>query len=113
MKSTGAGAGKPSFGDLTSGRAFDNGCVCFYTCQGVVNDLRGKRTECTCSVSVFVLFVKLCFIFFPDFILTPCLKILSKIFFCGCRHKRHRNKLILIILDSVTVLFFLIFSTGR
>lgn len=38
-------------GDLSSGRAFDNGCTCFDSCQGVVNDLRGKRIECTCKVS--------------------------------------------------------------
>lgn len=38
-------------GDLSSGRAFDNGCMCFNTCQGVVNDLRGEKTECSCSVS--------------------------------------------------------------
>lgn len=36
-------------GDLSSGRAFDNGCTCFDSCQGVVNDLRGKRIECTCN----------------------------------------------------------------
>ncbi|XP_044262137.1 phosphatidylinositol 4-kinase beta [Tribolium madens] len=36
-------------GDLTSGHAFDNGCSCFDSCRGVVNDLRGKKTECTCS----------------------------------------------------------------
>lgn len=46
---------KLSLGDLSSGRAFDNGCVCFETCQGVVNDLRGKKTECTCSVGFFLL----------------------------------------------------------
>lgn len=44
-------AGKLCLGDLSSGRAFDSGCVCFDSCQGVVNDLRGKKTECTCSVS--------------------------------------------------------------
>lgn len=38
-------------GDLSSGRAFDNGCTCFDSCQGVVNDLRGKRIECSCNVS--------------------------------------------------------------
>jgi hypothetical protein len=43
---------KICLGDLGSGRAFDNGCTCFDTCQGVVNDLRGKRTDCTCSVSL-------------------------------------------------------------
>ncbi|GLV43937.1 four wheel drive [Carabus blaptoides fortunei] len=40
---------KLCLGDLSSGRAFDNGCVCFESCLGVVNDLRGKKTECTCS----------------------------------------------------------------
>lgn len=40
---------KICLGDLGSGRAFDNGCTCFDTCQGVVNDLRGKRTDCTCN----------------------------------------------------------------
>jgi hypothetical protein len=43
---------KICLGDLGSGRAFDNGCTCFDTCQGVVNVLRGKRTDCTCSVSL-------------------------------------------------------------
>ncbi|XP_046990426.1 phosphatidylinositol 4-kinase beta isoform X1 [Schistocerca americana] len=40
---------KVSLGDLASGRAFDNGCTCFDTCQGVVNDLKGKKTDCTCN----------------------------------------------------------------
>jgi hypothetical protein len=44
-------SGKICLGDLSSGRAFDNGCTCFNTCQGVVNDLRGKRTDCSCNVS--------------------------------------------------------------
>lgn len=45
-------AGKLSLGNLSSGRAFDNGCICFDNCQSVVNDLKGKKTEteCTCSV---------------------------------------------------------------
>lgn len=42
---------KLSLGDLGSGKAFDNGCMCFDSCQGVVNDLRGEKTECSCSVS--------------------------------------------------------------
>ena len=42
---------KVSLGDLSSGRAFDNGCTCFDSCQGVVNDLRGQKTDCVCSVS--------------------------------------------------------------
>lgn len=37
-----------SLGDLSSGRAFDNGCRCFESVRGTVNDLRGQRTECTC-----------------------------------------------------------------
>ncbi|KAJ8967925.1 hypothetical protein NQ314_002584 [Rhamnusium bicolor] len=40
---------KLCLGDLSSGRAFDNGCVCFESCQSVVNDLRGEKTDCTCS----------------------------------------------------------------
>ncbi|KAF5273072.1 hypothetical protein FQR65_LT04814 [Abscondita terminalis] len=40
---------KLCLGDLSSGKAFDNGCVCFETCQGVVNDLRGQKTECICK----------------------------------------------------------------
>lgn len=35
-----------ALGDLTSGRAFDNGCTCFESCKAAVNDLRGKRTHC-------------------------------------------------------------------
>lgn len=42
---------KISLGDLSSGRAFDNGCTCFDSCQGVVNDLRGQKTDCFCNVS--------------------------------------------------------------
>lgn len=52
---TGNGS-KICLGDLGSGRAFDNGCTCFETCQGVVNDLRGKRTDCTCNVSTNISF---------------------------------------------------------
>ncbi|KAF5295104.1 hypothetical protein FQA39_LY13255 [Lamprigera yunnana] len=40
---------KLCLGDLSSGKAFDNGCACFETCQGVVNDLRGQKTECICK----------------------------------------------------------------
>ncbi|XP_012266623.2 phosphatidylinositol 4-kinase beta [Athalia rosae] len=40
---------KVSLGDLSSGRAFDNGCTCFDSCQGIVNDLRGKKTDCFCG----------------------------------------------------------------
>jgi hypothetical protein len=36
-------------GDLTSGRAFDNGCLCFESCKAAVNDLRGERTTCACG----------------------------------------------------------------
>ncbi|KAK5637883.1 hypothetical protein RI129_000200 [Pyrocoelia pectoralis] len=39
---------KLCLGDLYSGKAFSNGCMCFETCLGVVNDLRGQKTECTC-----------------------------------------------------------------
>ncbi|RZF43432.1 hypothetical protein LSTR_LSTR001693 [Laodelphax striatellus] len=36
-------------GDLNSGRAFDSGCTCFDSCQGVVSDLMGKQIDCTCG----------------------------------------------------------------
>lgn len=38
-----------SLGDLGSGRAFDNGCVCFETQRGAVNDLLGQQTFCSCG----------------------------------------------------------------
>lgn len=38
-----------ALGDLTTGRAFDNGCLCFVTVRGTVNDLRGQRTVCSCG----------------------------------------------------------------
>lgn len=42
---------KNTLGDMGSGHAFDSGCTCFDSCSGVVNHLRGKKTECTCNVS--------------------------------------------------------------
>lgn len=44
-----AACNKVCLGDLSSGRAFDNGCICFESCLGVVNDLRGRRTHCSCD----------------------------------------------------------------
>ena len=35
-----------TLGDLTSGRAFDNGCACFESCKAAVNDLKGRKTYC-------------------------------------------------------------------
>ncbi|KAK9505633.1 hypothetical protein O3M35_009636 [Rhynocoris fuscipes] len=43
------GLNRVCLGDINSGRAFDNGCTCFDSCQGKVNDLRGKRIVCTCD----------------------------------------------------------------
>jgi len=40
---------KLQLGDLTSGRAFDNGCDCFRSCQAAVNELRGDSTYCSCD----------------------------------------------------------------
>ncbi|KAL0275299.1 UNVERIFIED_CONTAM: hypothetical protein PYX00_003194 [Menopon gallinae] len=40
---------KVSLGDMGSGHAFDNGCSCFDSCTGVVNQLRGQKTDCTCN----------------------------------------------------------------
>lgn len=45
------GSQKVSLGDLGSGHAFDNGCNCFDSCTGVVKQLKGQKTECTCNVS--------------------------------------------------------------
>lgn len=36
-------------GDLSTGRAFDNGCTCFESVRGTVNDLLGNKTICTCG----------------------------------------------------------------
>ncbi|KAH7946980.1 hypothetical protein HPB52_006663 [Rhipicephalus sanguineus] len=37
-------------GDLGSGHAFDNGCACYDSCDGIVVDLRGRtRMECHCQ----------------------------------------------------------------
>jgi phosphatidylinositol 4-kinase B len=40
---------KLCLGDLSSGRAFDNGCVCFESQRGAVNDLLGQQTVCSCG----------------------------------------------------------------
>ena len=37
---------KLTLGDLTSGRAFDNGCICFDAYKVEINDLRGRSTYC-------------------------------------------------------------------
>ena len=36
-------------GDLMSGRAFDSGCRCHQSSEGVINDLVGRQTECHCG----------------------------------------------------------------
>jgi len=36
-------------GDISSGRAFDNGCCCFESQRGVVNQLRGEQNFCVCG----------------------------------------------------------------
>ncbi|XP_055610892.1 phosphatidylinositol 4-kinase beta isoform X2 [Uranotaenia lowii] len=36
-------------GDLSTGRAFDNGCLCFESVRGTVNDLLGQQTVCSCG----------------------------------------------------------------
>lgn len=40
---------KQSIGDLLSGRAFDNGCTCHLSTEGVFNDLVGRCTQCHCG----------------------------------------------------------------
>lgn len=44
-------------GDLSTGRAFDNGCTCFDTVRGTVNGLLGQKTVCSCGVCEFFLFI--------------------------------------------------------
>ena len=41
--------GRLSLGDLASGRAFDNGCVCFNGFNGVCNDLLCSKVQCHCG----------------------------------------------------------------
>lgn len=36
-------------GDLTTGRSFDNGCLCFESVRGTVNGLLGQKTLCHCG----------------------------------------------------------------
>ncbi|KAG4073593.1 hypothetical protein HA402_000817 [Bradysia odoriphaga] len=38
-------------GDLSTGRAFDNGCTCFDTVRGTVNGLLGQKTVCSCGAA--------------------------------------------------------------
>lgn len=45
----GAAGSKNTLGDLTSGHAFDNGCTCFESSEGVYKDLIGKKIECYCG----------------------------------------------------------------
>ena len=40
---------RPAGGDLTTGRAFDNGCKCHESSEGVMNGLVGRMTECHCG----------------------------------------------------------------
>ena len=40
-------------GDLASGRAFDNGCLCHQSSEGMYNDLTGKEVLCNCGVGVY------------------------------------------------------------
>lgn len=44
-----SGSIKNCLGDLTSGRAFDNGCCCFDSEEARCNSLRGKTVECHCG----------------------------------------------------------------
>lgn len=44
------GSSKNFMGDLTSGRAFDNGCTCFDSEEARCNSFRGKTTDCHCGV---------------------------------------------------------------
>ena len=47
-RSTSSGNTRTS-GDLNSGRAFDSGCSCHQSTEGVYNDLLGRSTVCHCG----------------------------------------------------------------
>ncbi|KAB7505196.1 Phosphatidylinositol 4-kinase beta [Armadillidium nasatum] len=44
-----SGSVRNYLGDLTSGRAYDNGCMCFDSEEARCNSLRGKTTDCHCG----------------------------------------------------------------
>ena len=48
-RSASTGAAHIVTGDLTSGRAFDSGCSCHQSSEGLINDLVGRQTECHCG----------------------------------------------------------------
>ena len=52
-----------ALGDLTSGRAFDNGCACFESCKAAVNDLKGRKTYCKQLFSIIFFARYFCYIF--------------------------------------------------
>ena len=41
-----------TLGDLTSGRSFDNGCICFDAYKVEINDLKGQTTYCKYNLIV-------------------------------------------------------------
>lgn len=49
LKKSVAPPAKLCLGDLSTGRAFDNGCLCFESQRGAVNDLLGQQTVCSCG----------------------------------------------------------------
>ena len=42
-------------GDLASGRAFDNGCLCRQSSEAMFNDLTGREVLCSCGVGGFLI----------------------------------------------------------
>ncbi|KAL1465467.1 hypothetical protein WDU94_005039, partial [Cyamophila willieti] len=40
---------QPALGDISSGHAFDNGCPCFDSCEGRVNQFCGRQVHCSCD----------------------------------------------------------------
>ena len=45
---------KLTIGDLTSGRSFDNGCICFDAYKVEINDLKGQTTYCKYLHSTYI-----------------------------------------------------------
>lgn len=56
---------KSNTGDLSTGRAFDSGCICVQSSEGIVNDLTGKETVCHCGVSLCTTITKSSIVLIP------------------------------------------------
>ncbi|GAB6028268.1 Phosphatidylinositol 4-kinase beta [Chamberlinius hualienensis] len=51
LRKLGNSSSKNMLGDLTSGHAFDDGCTCFDSADGLYKELIGRKVECFCAAS--------------------------------------------------------------